>query len=346
MRGTSATDTGFNTARRDFYPRSPCGERPRARAVRAVVDSISIHVPLAGNVVVTARVYRRAVLFLSTFPLRGTSSVSTPRSESRWISIHVPLAGNVPAYVSHIGASLPFLSTFPLRGTSRGFRSQLRLFAISIHVPLAGNVRYWRYMPSAPRQFLSTFPLRGTSQAAIFRLRMVQHFYPRSPCGERPVWDMGCAARVYFYPRSPCGERPRARAVRAVVDSISIHVPLAGNVPPPPSPRSRPKTNFYPRSPCGERPPGHSQNLWPAPHFYPRSPCGERLLSVRSIPSRVIFLSTFPLRGTSANCDRLLPLVCKSIGNSKHSVLAAWLTRGVITPDSLSGIGAKISGGF
>ena len=33
------------------------------------------------------------------------------------------------------------------------------------------------------------------------------HFYPRSPCGERPWASVIACSRYYFYPRSPCGER-------------------------------------------------------------------------------------------------------------------------------------------
>ena len=54
-------------------------------------------------------------------------------------------------------------------------------------------------------------------------------FYPRSPCGERPVPSGGHLSEPNFYPRSPCGER---------------HCTSIG----------RPKRlYFYPRSPCGER---------------------------------------------------------------------------------------------
>ena len=37
--------------------------------------------------------------------------------------------------------------------------------------------------------------------------RELWYFYPRSPCGERPVFTFQACARHYFYPRSPCGER-------------------------------------------------------------------------------------------------------------------------------------------
>ena len=55
------------------------------------------------------------------------------------------------------------------------------------------------------------------------------HFYPRSPCGERPVNIQCPTAKNNFYPRSPCGER------RPLFFSCWL---LA---------------YFYPRSPCGER---------------------------------------------------------------------------------------------
>ena len=81
----------------------------------------------------------------------------------------------------------------------------------------------------------------------------LQHFYPRSPCGER----LTCASQTikgdtflstlslrratfacagwfqvvyYFYPRSPCGERRRVDLCLCAMYNY-----------------------FYPRSPCGER---------------------------------------------------------------------------------------------
>ena len=110
------------------------------------------------------------------------------------------------------------------------------------------------------------------------------YFYPRSPCGERPVphRDISACHRD-FYPRSPCGER---------------HANLG---------RHRADNNFYPRSPCGERPETTHQaangfaflstlslrraTINPAKqtnvpgYFYPRSPCGERRRASRQQPA-------------------------------------------------------------
>ncbi len=192
------------------------------------------------------------------------------------ISIHVPLAGNVQHNVSHASGAQRFLSTFPLRGTSEvGIMHKLYL-TISIHVPLAGNVGAWSSGNLDAPVFLSTFPLRGTSRMSTHPLPATGNFYPRSPCGER--------------------QQPGVRDAR--VDVISIHVPLAGNVPAC-NQASSVRRNFYPRSPCGERPLVVNRVERIFLNFYPRSPCGERHgLAVRPLLCAE-FLSTFPLRGTS-----------------------------------------------
>ena len=60
------------------------------------------------------------------------------------------------------------------------------------------------------------------------------------------------AARRNFYPRSPCGERPVLGIQHRVGEYISIHALLAE------SDHTKKKStrqvkHFYPRSPCGER---------------------------------------------------------------------------------------------
>ena len=105
-------------------------------------------------------------------------------------------------------------------------------------------------------------------------LRVVDDFYPRSPCGERrgaqPNWNTirlflstlslrratkAIKIRINlidnFYPRSPCGER-----LLWVLRKVPI-------------------LDFYPRSPCGERPSGGGRT-GSGSYFYPRSPYGER----------------------------------------------------------------------
>ena len=131
-----------------------------------------------------------------------------------------------------------------------------------------------------------------------YQANAVDHFYPRSPCGERRCFGrIMSVSSGYFYPRSPCGERLPMCIIKPMPLIISIHALLAESDPEKSeslttylaflstlSLRRATRTairitkqhfNFYPRSPCGERrqqPRGTTRTTY----FYPRSPCGER----------------------------------------------------------------------
>ncbi len=193
--------------RQNFYPRSPQGERRVVHLPTGRCKRISIHVPRKGNVLPWSaprlpayHFYPRSPCgerqlvspqilshpgFLSTFPLRGTSTEAGTDDMPFNISIHVPLAGNVgrtacsesfrcrflstfplrgtSPTLSLSSVRVTFLSTFPLRGTSQARCTGPAVAAISIHVPLAGNVQNWEAYEYDGELFLSTFPLRGTS---------------------------------------------------------------------------------------------------------------------------------------------------------------------------------------
>ena len=122
----------------------------------------------------------------------------------------------------------------------------------------------------------------------------MRHFYPRSPCGERPMQRTCTVTSMYFYPRSPCGER------RTGYRTLPYWF------------------YFYPRSPCGERHQArciikHKRDISihallaesdiirqhsepDSGNFYPRSPCGERPFVTTTTTCIVLFLSTLSLR--------------------------------------------------
>ena len=105
----------------------------------------------------------------------------------------------------------------------------------------------------------------------------------------------------HFYPRSPCGERPCQAAVRVNLNDISIHALLAESDAPWFAWLAS-YVNFYPRSPCGERRwPGIA--AWPSAYFYPRSPCGERRAATAAYSETQRFLSTLSLRRATAGKD-------------------------------------------
>ena len=298
--GSDVSRSGQSRSLRYFYPRSPRGERRKSfRSVRHV-RVISIHAPREGSDHI---VRKDAVLpklisihapregsdiadyfglptykkFLSTLPARGATRIApsawrgpmnfyprSPRGERRtaaWPGRRseqnfYPRSprGERPGHMYYGTIGLLFLSTLPARGATC-IRNQRRL---------------------VPRGFLSTLPARGATGWPRAILTMVQHFYPRSPRGERRAagpWQS--PTNLHFYPRSPRGERRTAPSYR-----YSAH------------------TYFYPRSPRGERPgrcsssyvsviflstlPARGATLgWfccrtPRSNFYPRSPRGER----------------------------------------------------------------------
>ena len=145
--------------------------------------------------------------------------------------------GERPGKVKVVEPGLAFLSTLSLRRATAPNQRSYHCNRISIHALLAESDIPWLQLP-----------------LQIF------HFYPRSPCGERPPSITPTASRRNFYPRSPCGERRKPRRLK-----------------------SR-RCDFYPRSPCGERLLSRAFCSSGIKNFYPRSPCGERLTLIFQIP--------------------------------------------------------------
>ena len=118
LRGTSPYWRSVVLARRDFYPRSPCGERL----------CTALH----------QRQSRRYSYPRSPCGERRSHSPAQPHGCR--ISIHVPLAGNVSKGGGYMSLRAYISIHVPLAGNVFGFKSVITNLLISIHVPLAGNV--------------------------------------------------------------------------------------------------------------------------------------------------------------------------------------------------------------
>ena len=167
-----------------------------------------------------------------------------------------------------------FLSTLSLRRATAEETAESDGRVISIHALLA----------------------ESDSARSLFSIHF-SHFYPRSPCGERPFAahvgrrklrisihallaesDASNSAAIRkntnFYPRSPCGERPSQRSRSFLSISISIHALLA---------ESdihlaffHSAVNISIHALLAESDSEVSERVPLAEYFYPRSPCGER----------------------------------------------------------------------
>ena len=146
------------------------------------------------------------------------------------ISIHALLAESDNRFIASRQLPAPFLSTLSLRRATCLVHGQRLSWGISIHALLAESDRSGHISKA-----------RG------------KHFYPRSPCGERPIFLF---YNVYV-------RRISIHALLAESDTddlgdrlanycISIHALLAESDTTIPY-FGRYIGNFYPRSPCGER---------------------------------------------------------------------------------------------
>ena len=171
-----------------FYPRSPCGERRKMQVFIQGLGCISIHALLAESDAI--------------FGVRGSAICNFyPRSP----------CGERPRKKLLQYAHDQFLSTLSLRRATRKKLLQYAhdqfLSTLSLRRATGGH----RGVRGGRRKFLSTLSLRRATQIApaapreraisIHALlaesdhihapnrRPYHYFYPRSPCGERPIMD-------------------------------------------------------------------------------------------------------------------------------------------------------------
>ena len=311
----------------DFYPRSPCGER--------LLSAASL----------SAMIY-----FYPRSPCGERPGRPVDGLLCKVISIHALLAeSDRVAFATSIGPSnfyprSPCGERQPVVGQVYGYGQ------ISIHALLAESdlmpSQAWLQFPV----FLSTLSLRRATLLSAASLSAMIYFYPRSPCGERPIALPSCIVPGVFLStlslRRATASRIKNReyakisihallaesdlvvAVHALYGcGISIHALLAESDA---SDGAHPflPGNFYPRSPCGER---RAAGRWSAlqSDFYPRSPCGER---PPLCPGSSSFLHFYPrspcgerLMGTFANSTRALFLSTLSLRRATAWKLATRL---------------------
>ena len=214
---------------RNFYPRSPCGERPAGVFSCYLDNIISIHALLAESD--ARRESRQQPAGISIHALLAESDLHLYASSGVdfIISIHALLAESDPLSGLLCCLIAKFLSTLSLRRATGGCGRGVMPCRISIHALLAES---------------DCFP-RSYGQGCTY-------FYPRSPCGERPrrPAERGSVGRISIH--ALLAESDACDVQRVEQPRISIHALLAesdvhigGNL--------FHIRYFYPRSPCGER---------------------------------------------------------------------------------------------
>ena len=173
------------TAEKYFYPRSPCGERHAVNLTHST-----------------------QTIFLSTLSLRRATARRALGFVDPDISIHALLAESDRGRRPASSQSSAFLSTLSLRRATIVGGAGNNAIRISIHALLAESDCAHHRNSQQTGQFLSTLSLRRATRSGHYFGGRIRHFYPRSPCGERPRHQSNYLyLGQHFYPRSPCGER-------------------------------------------------------------------------------------------------------------------------------------------
>ena len=168
-------------------------------------------------------------IFLSTLSLRRATDVIAEITDAQSISIHALLAESDYSQYRHFPQHPHFYPRSPCgeRQINRNIANGERKFLSTLSLRRAThNTRFW----TIRQEFLSTLSLRRATMDSSRAASCQQHFYPRSPCGERRVhydnYNLHCVISIHallaesdgfgyfyiikitnFYPRSPCGER-------------------------------------------------------------------------------------------------------------------------------------------
>ena len=148
----------------DFYPRSPCGERPCMSYIIDHQEEFLSTLSLRRATAQRGYILLQFRYFYPRSPCGERRCIFLMSVEVNNISIHALLAESDPAGDFCFICTSQFLSTLSLRRATRGGNAALDGSCISIHALLAES--------DCIRQQADAPPV---------------DFYPRSPCGERPA---------------------------------------------------------------------------------------------------------------------------------------------------------------
>ena len=118
----------------------------------------------------------------------------------------------------------------PRMGSDMELLDSRILVRISIHAPRMGSDRTLLCERHRIPRISIHAPRMGSDAGRCPAIRVVTHFNPRSPDGERRHLVRGHRGAIPdFNPRSPDGERPLEITVSAKDKTISIHAPRMGS---------------------------------------------------------------------------------------------------------------------
>ena len=212
-----------------FYPRSPCGERHNTENNYTDYCDFYPRSPCGERLIVKIRGSVRPDISIHALLAESDAAGRVPRPRARYFYPRSP-CGERPVLIRD-GFLIDDISIHALLAESD--RRALAVSAgqgISIHALLAESDTTKKVSSTRLYVFLSTLSLRRATQFLLFAQAPSAYFYPRSPCGERLI-----SIVLLILPIKFLSTLSLRRATKYVYVWYTILV------------------NFYPRSPCGER---------------------------------------------------------------------------------------------
>ena len=271
---SDAVHIGPNVGRYDFYPRSPCGERPgpneRSFVLCPFLSTLSLRratlrcwaPPTPGPFLSTlslrraTRGPRRSVYcpvnFYPRSPCGERRYVRRMARQAMYISIHALLAESDKIMVPVLQTPRDFYPRSPCgeRPCTSICRVRLTLFLSTLSLRRATVWPHQRYFPVD----ISIHALLAESDAFRSpRIALMVDFYPRSPCGERlPAIGRPLTIAIFLSTlslrRATYDTSSLMQCQAKFLSTLSLR--RATSLSHRENPLSR---DFYPRSPCGER---------------------------------------------------------------------------------------------
>ena len=190
-----------------FNPRSPDGERPTIPITATALYTFQSTLPGWGATYPIYDETHRSDLFQSTLPGWGATNAMRAADAVGYISIHAP----------RMGSDMELLD------------SRI-LVRISIHAPRMGSDRTLLCERHRIPRISIHAPRMGSDAGRCPAIRVVTHFNPRSPDGERPLEITVSAKDKTISIHAPrMGSDALPHLLRDPLDRISIHAPRMGS---------------------------------------------------------------------------------------------------------------------
>ena len=171
---------------RNFYPRSPCGERQQAKALKIAAHNISIHALLAESDMRQRFIKLGKLRFLSTLSLRrATFRHWTTYLNCSHFYPRSPCGERQRCQALDISARRISIHALLAESDNARRASRQQPAGISIHALLAESDNILCMVSVQIGRFLSTLSLRRATHTCQYFFSNFLNFYPRSPCGER-----------------------------------------------------------------------------------------------------------------------------------------------------------------